>query len=178
MSMRNNHDRLTVMLPSTDQFSTKEEIRASLMMQWISETPNTKYRYFVETYNDGLNIYLERPTRLNKGCDFVIYAENAYLWNNGNDRPPDHKFVIRDLKQKKNTLSPTEWDNVLLSIDQIYNTQPYAKIIPNIRTLPQVGQSYELILKLIKWFFIEQDITYWSGQGRGMLYEALYKYTS
>jgi len=172
MAIRND-DSVKIELPSLEQFSTKEEIRAFLMMQWINECPETKYRYFVETYNDGLSLYLERPGRLNKGCDFVIYAENAYIWNNGNDRPPNHDFVFNDLRLKKTTLSPAEWEKVLLSINQIYNIQPYSKIRPNINTLPNVGESYELILKLIKWFFIEQDITYWFGQGRNMLYEAI-----
>ena len=31
------------------------------------------------------------------------------------------------------------------------------------------GKSVELILKVIKWFFIEQDITYWNYSGRNML---------
>jgi len=172
MAIRND-DSVKIVLPSLDQFSSKEEIRAFLMVQWINECPETKYRYFVETYNDRLSLYLERPGRLNKGCDFVIYAENAYIWNNGNDRPPDHDFVLDDLRQKKTTLSSTEWKNFLLSVNQIYTIQPYSIIIPNINTLPKVGKSYELILKLIKWFFIEQDITYWFGQGRNMLYEAI-----
>ena len=172
MSIRAD-DSIKIVLPNVEQFSTREEIRAFLMTQWIKENPETKYRYFVETYNNELSIYLERPGRLNKGCDFVIYAENAYIWNNGNDRPPNHDFVLDDLKIKKNELSPVEWNNVLLSIKQIYNAQPYANIIPIISNLTQVGKPYELILKLIKWFFIEQDITYWFGQGRSMLYNAI-----
>jgi hypothetical protein len=43
---------------------------------------------------DGNRIYLERPGRLNEGCDFVVYIENIYLWNNGNDRPPSHMFIL------------------------------------------------------------------------------------
>jgi hypothetical protein len=172
MAIRND-DSVAIVLPSLDQFSTKEEIRAFLMMQWINEFPETKYRYFVETYNNNLSLYLERPGRLNKGCDFVIYAENAYIWNNGNDRPPDHNYVFDDLKLKKTSLSSAEWKTVLFSINQIYNTRPYSIIMPNVNTLPKIGKPYELIIKLIKWFFIEQDITYWFGQGRNMLYEAI-----
>jgi hypothetical protein len=172
MSIRND-DSVQVTLPSLDQFSTKEEIRAFLMMQWIKENPGTKYRYYVETYDNGLSIYLERPGRLNKGCDFVIYAEDACVWNNGNDRPPDHDFVLNDLRMKKATLSPNEWNNILHSVNQIFNVQPYSQIVSTVSTLPKVGKSHELILKLVKWFFIEQDITYWFGQGRGMLYNAI-----
>jgi len=31
----------------------------------------------------------------------------------------------------------------------------------------------ETVLKLIKWLFIEQDVTYWHFSGRNMLYRGL-----
>jgi hypothetical protein len=39
--------------------------------------------------------------------------------------------------------------------------------------LPNFGEPYELILKTLRWLFIEQDVTYWSGQGRNMLYNGI-----
>jgi hypothetical protein len=160
-------------LYNTEQFSSKEEIRAFLMTQWIAESSETKYRYFVDTYDNGLSIYLERPGRLNKGCDFVIYAENAYVWGNGNDRPPDHNFVLNDMMQKKTVLTSDQWSMFISAIELIYNAQPYDTTIQYTSSLPSIGRSYELTIKLIKWFFIEQDITYWFGEGRRMLYKAI-----
>jgi hypothetical protein len=91
----------SITLPSIEQFNNKKDIRGFLLQQWIAESPHAKYRYFVETLQTGTKIYLERPDRLNKGCDFVIFGENAYLWNNGNDRPPDHGFIINDFISKR-----------------------------------------------------------------------------
>ena len=172
MAIRQDNS-IAITLPSIEQFNNKTAIRDFLLRQWISENPQTKYRYFVETLNDGLRIYLERPGRLNKGCDFVIYAENSYQWNNGNDRPPDHGFILNDLTQKKNILSQQQWDNFLLAVTEIYNSNPFANTTQFIIGLPIVGHDYELLLKLIRWFFVEQDITYWSGQGREMFFEAI-----
>lgn len=35
------------------------------------------------------------------------------------------------------------------------------------------GFSVELILKILKWFFIEQDIRDWNYSGRGMFFSGL-----
>jgi hypothetical protein len=35
------------------------------------------------------------------------------------------------------------------------------------------GIKIEIILKIVKWPFIEHDITYWSFSGRAMLYNGL-----
>ncbi len=90
-----------ITLPSVEQFNNKTAIRDFLLRQWISESPQTKYRYFVEVLNSVQRIYLERPGRLNKGCDFVIYAENSYQWKNGNDRPPNHDLFLTTLPSRK-----------------------------------------------------------------------------
>lgn len=164
---------IPINLPSIEQFNNKADIRDFLLKQWISESPQKKYRYFVESLSSGQRIYLERPGRLNKGCDFVIYVENCYMWNNGNDRPPDHGFIIKDLKSKKKVFKTQEWNFFLLAVNEIYNSNPYSNTIQYLNGLPIMGLNYELLLKLIRWFFIEQDITYWSGQGRDMFYNAI-----
>ena len=44
----------------------------------------------------------------------------------------------------------------------------------NILYTPNNGElSIEALLKIIKWFFIEQDIRYWLYSGRAMLMEGI-----
>jgi len=162
-----------ITLASLDQFTNKAQIREYLLNQWIFETPTTKYRYFVETLSNGNRIYLERPGRLNKGCDFVIFIENHILFNNGNDKPPRHDFIIEDLILKKQNLSAQEFQNLILSITDIYNCISVTNARNHVQNQQCIGESYELVLKVIKWFFIEQDITYWAESGRQMLYNAI-----
>lgn len=166
-------DSNNLILNSLDQYSNKTEIRAFLLNQWISETPTSKYRYFVETLSNGNRIYLERPGRLNKGCDFVIFIENHILFNNGNDKPPKHNFVLEDLEYKKQNLSNEDYQNLFLSITDVFNCISVADALNRLQNQPNVGESYELVLKLVKWFFIEQDITYWAKSGRQMLFDAI-----
>ena len=112
---------------------------------------------------------------LNKGCDFVVYVEDLILWKNGNDRPPKHDDVLDDLHQKKANLTDEQFKKLISAITTIYNVEEYDIAEQYIETLPSVGWDYEVLLKLLRWLFIEQDITYWSGEGRNMLYSAILK---
>lgn len=173
MTLRQD-DSISITLPSIEQFNSRADIRDYLLRQWISETPQTKYRYFVETFNNNKQIYLERkPGMINRGCDFIIYIDDLIVYKNGNDKPPNHDFIKDDLTQKKNNMTAREWSNFMLAVEIIYNCGTYADTIQHTVSLPLIGFSYELSLKLIRWFFIEQDITYWSGQGREMFYNGI-----
>lgn len=173
MTIRSDNP-IEVVLNNLEQFNSKADIRNFLLKQWISEIKATKYRYFVETLVDGNRIYLERPGRLNKGCDFVIYLENIYQWQNGNDRPPNYNFILNDLAAKRNELSQNEWQIFLDAVADIYECRTIQIAMNKTNQLPlSQGHSYELLLKTIRWFFIEQDITYWSGQGRARFFNAI-----
>jgi len=172
MAIRQDNSQ-PITINNIDQINNKVTIRNFLLNQWIAEISVTKYRYFVETLSGGNRIYLERPGRLNKGCDFVIYIENHILHQNGNDKPPPHNFIIDDLTIKKQNLSAVDWQHLLNGINEIHNCQPYINAFQHVQNLPIIGESYEIILKTLRWLFIEQDITYWSGEGRGMLHDVI-----
>ncbi len=167
-------DRLEYTL-NVDVYNDKKQIREYILKQWINEACNTKLRYFVEELSDKRRIYLERPARLNKGCDFVIYVEDLVVYKNGKDKAPSHNIVLDDLSEKKALLPEQEWNLVLFAIESIYLCKSFAtsySIVEKVKNINN-GCSYELLLKLIRWFFIEQDITYWSGEGRDKLYNAI-----
>lgn len=163
-------------LTSIDNITDRSELRRLMLNTFIIENCKTKYRYFVETLIDGNRIYIERPGRLNKGCDFVIYVENLLLFGNGNDKYPKHDDFLDDLKIKKKLLRTNQYNLLLDAIHDIYQLRTYQSAFNKIKDLPnKQGWSYELLLKLVRWFFIEQDITYWSKSGREMLYNEIKK---
>jgi len=172
MTIRDDNS-ININLYNIDTYTSRTDIRNYLLEVMKAEMPQTKYRYFVEQLNNGNRIYLERPGRLNKGCDFVIYIENHILYNNRNDKPPKHDFLLDDLRLKKENLNNDEWAIFINSIELIYNLNSFETSSENIQELPNIGETYELILKLSRWFFIEQDITYWSKSGREMLFNAI-----
>lgn len=169
MTIRNSGAQEKV-LESIDGFSNRADIRKFMLYLYATEDCKTKIRYYVETLADGKRIYLERPTALNKGCDFRIFVEDLLVYNNGNDKCPSHNDVFCDLKRKKDSLSVRDYTILLSAIEDIYNVRPYQIAESRITLLPTAqGWPYETLLKLLRWLFIEQDITYWAQTGREML---------
>lgn len=100
MNKTKNHTELSIDIRSTERAA----VRAEVFQYWIKEEPGTAivrntYRYNAEKLSDGSRIYLTRPTRLNKGADFVICCENFTKFKNGNDKPPSHGDLITELCQ-------------------------------------------------------------------------------
>lgn len=169
-------DSIEKTFPSVDIISDKAILRKRLLTVFIEEDCKTKLRYFVETLSNGKRIYIERPGRLNKGCDFVIYVEDLLLYKNKNDNPPSHKDLLNDLIDKKKEMTNNEYSLLLKAIEDIYKLKPYNTAIKHLNGITvNTGWSFELILKLTRWFFIEQDITYWAGTGRDMLFDEIMK---
>lgn len=145
---------------NVSDFSNKKDIRTYLLKTWSNEAEAIQFRYFVETLSDGKRIYLERPAHLNKGCDFVIKVEDLICFKNGHDKPPKHDDLLKYIKDNKLKIS-----NLKKELKDIYDCKNITRKFINI--------EHEIILKLSKWFFIEQDITYWAGLGRAKLWQAI-----
>ena len=109
---------------------------------------------------------------MNKGCDFAVLSENFLKHKNGNDKPPKHRDVFNLIlsaigkNRKKSALFYSaarrvfqcESPDVVLLGNKILGGDPECK--------------FERALKLLKWMWIEQDVTYWTGTGREMLWQA------
>ncbi|MCQ2345382.1 MAG: hypothetical protein MJZ82_01270 [Paludibacteraceae bacterium] len=156
-----------------DGIRSREELRKFMLCTYAVEDCGVKVRYYVETLSNGKRIYVERPTFLNKGCDFVLFAEDVIVYHNGNDKAPSHNDIIEELAEKKRALTSEQYASLSQAIDRIYNVASYEDAAQFVKGLPEVGWSYELVLKLLRWLFIEQDITYWAGTGREMLMIAI-----
>lgn len=163
-----NHTRLTIETHSTERAA----LRAEIFQYWINEKPGSltvrnTYRYDVEKLSDGSLIYLTRPTRLNKGADFVIVCENFLRFKNGNDRPPKFDHVIPEIK-KLVSISDAHKNELLAALRRIWECQSSKKVLEDLK-LFKANVKAERALLLAKWFFIEQDVTYWTESGRQML---------
>lgn len=87
----------------------RRDIRSQVVNEFLNEKPgtgtgekSTRYRYNVETLQNGDKIYLKRPAPLNKGFDFEIHVENISFKEKGSRKSmPSHKNIIDDLILKK-----------------------------------------------------------------------------
>ena len=158
----------------------REELRKKVVEKFLSEKGGywknrrkhvTRYKYFVEKLKDGRRVYLLRPTYLNKGIDFQVWVER---FDGTDDGRPSHQGVFKDLKLKKQE-NPKNLPQLIRAIDRVWNCEEPDTVL---RGLGQVtfkkGLPNEMLLKILKWLFIEQDITYWNYDGRGMLKMAIH----
>lgn len=159
----------------------RSEIRKKLFNLFLKEKPgkgtgnlSSKYTYYVETLTNKKRIFIKRPARFNKGIDFEINVENTYFTGKKrNSTRPSHNNILNDLRKKK-VSNKNEYTKILKLIKKIY----YRNEVDN-RELNKIkinsGYPLDLTLKVIKWMFIEQDITYWNYSGRKIFYESIKK---
>lgn len=154
-----------------------------------------EYKYIVEEVNtndDYYRIYLKRPARTNWGLDFTICVEHGDKekdeykdfkgFLNGTYRP-SHRCILEDLIKKKKE-SEEGYQEAIKLIDRLYNEPLKYQNITDLKTdknatIENIQDKYfkssktipvELLLKIIKWLFIEQDMTYWLALGKTKTY--------
>lgn len=152
------------------------------------EDKKTKYRYIIneiKSQNQIYQIILERPAYNYKGFDFVVKIlkkdnpeDKIFTNNNIPTSRPSHNDIKKDLIIKyKYDRKLYFW--LLEQITKIYNIDKsinYEEIkekqkeVDNSKNKNFFGLNMELLLNIIDWLFIEQDIRYWNGLGRKYIY--------
>lgn len=158
---------------------SRNDIRMSVVNALSNEIPGTgsgklasRYTYFVEVLEDGRRIYLRRPANLHNGFDFIVCVENTNFNPNGRQRNyPTHADIINDLSNKY-LENPTKYEILYSVLYAIYTCSPISPFQINNYDFVS-GFPCDLIIKVLKWLFIEQDIRYWNYSGRGMLWNGI-----
>jgi hypothetical protein len=158
--------------------SSRIGYRKKLVKAFLSEKPGkgrgdlcSQYIYYVDKVLNGNRVFLKRPAVLNKGFDFEVHVENYNFGTKRHTSMPSHKVILTDLIKKRNE-NPAMYEKVETLISQAFRCQQIED-----EALKQIsfdsGFPFDVILKTIKWLFIEQDVTYWNWSGRNMLYSAI-----
>ncbi len=159
---------------------TRNEVRMRVVAALAEEVAGTgsneqasRYTYFVETLSDGNRIFLRRPANLHNGFDFLVCVENYNFSDEGKPRRnyPKHTDIIEDLFIKKE-MQPVLYNSLFNVIEQVYHC--HEADLDSLRDIIfDTGFSAEMIVKTLKWLFIEQDIRYWNYSGRDMLWSGI-----
>jgi hypothetical protein len=158
--------------------NSREDLRKVIVNAFLEEKKGywkdksqvvTRYKYFVESLKNGNRIYLLRPTFLNKGIDFQVWVEK---FGGDADKRPSHSGIHEDIKLKL-AKHLEQKQNLWQAIERTWNCEDPDKILAEIPLRFSHGLDVELILKALKWLFIEQDVTYWNYDGRMMLLRKL-----
>ena len=158
-------------------YDDRNEVRMAVVNEFLKEEPGqgkgdlaSKYTYYVETLSDGNRIFLRRSDNIHNGFDFVVGIENV---NNPEGRKrsyPKHDDIISNLENKKQE-NVQEYKKLYTVLEKVYNCTLVTEDEMNFNF--KSGYSTELIIKTLKWLFIEQDIRYWNYSGRDMLWDSI-----
>ncbi len=117
----------------------------------------------------GRRVFLTRPAWKNKAFDFEIRVQGEKFPSGNKGGKTDrhtHSVICDDLKQKL-AEAPDTCAKLFRLIERIYDCQVVTS--KDFKELPfGTGLPIDMILAVVKWFFIEQDVTYWNYSGRAM----------
>ena len=159
-------------------YGDRNKVRMAVVNELSKEEPGkgkdelaSRYTYYVETLSDGNRVYLRRPAYLHNGFDFVVCVENYNFNSSGRIRNfPKHDDIIDDLNLKK-AESELQYEKLFAVLESVYNCKEIHQ--EEMMLDFSSGLSSELIIKTLKWLFIEQDIRYWNYSGRDMLWNGI-----
>ncbi|MBI3930933.1 MAG: hypothetical protein HY325_02815 [Chloroflexi bacterium] len=88
-----------------------------------------------------------------------------------------HDAIASDLRNKKQENSQ-EFEKLIEAMKEIYSgsENDVDQVLTEYPDLPaafQSGAQVEILLKVLKWMFIMEDIVYWNYDGRAKLYNFL-----
>lgn len=157
---------------------TRNEVRMRVINKFAMEEPGTgtdvqasKYRYYVETLETGNRVFLQRPANLHNGFDFLVCVEGIdFSEENKRSRSyPKHTDFGTDLELKK-IEDPEMYRKLYKVLNKVFNC---SNITDNELYSIKFSTGYpvDLIVKTMKWLFIEQDIRYWNYSGRNMTWD-------
>jgi len=132
-----------------------------------------KFWYPVEQLPKDARLFIFRPGGLQKwNFDFKVNVTPELGLEKGT-----HDNVATDLKNKKQE-NLQEFEKLIEAIKEIYSgsendvDQVLTKY-PDLQASFQTGAQVEVLLKILKWMFIMEDIVYWNYDGRAKLYNFL-----
>lgn len=158
---------------------TRNEVRMRVIHEFSKEIPGngsgskaSRYTYYVEELACGNRVYLRRPANLHNGFDFLVCVEGYNFAENGKRSRnfPKHEDIMNDLREKANQ-SRALYERLFGVLEKIYLCQDVE--FNSEKFVFEIGYPVDLLVKTVKWLFVEQDIRYWNYSGRDMLWNGI-----
>ncbi len=164
-----NYYKHQIDLESLDIKNTSKE-------QFINLLENIPYRgYKVEDIQDGRKIIITKPGGKSaygrpKKEDFLVFiynSEEESLWQ------ITHKQILEDLESKANE----DKSKTIILIDLLertYKGEEPNDFIDDIKILKfDTGELPEVLIKVYKWIWGQEDVNYPNGEGRTMSWKSI-----
>ncbi|MFZ3383453.1 MAG: hypothetical protein WA144_05970 [Candidatus Methanoperedens sp.] len=151
----------------TEKLRIKNALREEFRKKLV-EIPSGSYN--VEVLSDGRNVCITKPGY--KGDDdfivWILIESDNELWR------ISHEEIFDDLKNKMDQNS-NETKKVILALKRVHAGEEPEEVLSE---YPQLGESLDgyatdLILKVYKWIWGQEDCNYPNGEGRNMSMNAI-----
>lgn len=156
---------------------TRHEIVQKVVNLFISNEylyrgKGIQFWYPVENLSNGEQLFIKRPGGLQKwNFDFKVNVEPEFGLGKGT-----HAEIFADFQAKKSEL-PRKYAELMKALTEIYDCHnDVDKVLedsPSITSTFNTGAKVDILLKVVKWMFIMEDIVYWNYKGRAKLFNYL-----
>lgn len=130
-----------------------------------------KFRYPVEDLSIGHPLFLVRPAALRKwNFDFKVEVLPTFGMDKGR-----HSDIVKDFEKKRRE-NTKAYDDLRRALDKVYlcsesDVDTVLRQYPHLAGSFKSGAKVDVLLKVVKWMFIMEDIVYWNYKGRSKLYD-------
>jgi len=149
----------------------KKVVNTFIKVEYSKKGKGIIFRYSVENLPGSKYLYITRPGH-KKNFDFKVEVTPEMVLEEGK-----HDQIALDLRGKKRD-NQEKFSDFLQAIKKIYHCSEndvdrLLETFPSLRKAFKTGADVEILLKIIKWLFIMEDIVYWDVEGRAFLYNYL-----
>jgi hypothetical protein len=156
--------------------------RHEIVQKVVNTFINTEFRergkgirfyYPVEKLSNGSLLYLRRPGGLQKwNFDFKVDVKEEMGLGKGR-----HQDITADILNKKKE-NPEQFEKLVQAMTAVYgcsecDVNQVLNKYGDLQSSFKTGANVEILLKVLKWMFIMEDIVYWNYDGRAKLYNYL-----
>ena len=146
----------------------KKVVDTFIKTEYQEKGKGVEFWYPVENLPDNKRLFIARPGH-KKNFDFKVEVTEEMGLKEGK-----HEQVVLDLRAKKQC-NPQKFEDFLCAVEEIYHCSEndIDRLLPrysNLKEASVTGAEVEVILKILKWLFIMEDIVYWDVEGRAFLY--------
>ena len=148
-------------------------VNVFIQTEFENRGKGVRFNYPVEQFIDGSSLFIFRPAGLRKwNFDFKVNVTPEMGLGKGT-----HAEIALDFTNKKreNERGFAELIKVMeeMCTSSEADVSEILKRHPSLQTSFQTGSNVEVLLKVLKWMFIMEDIVYWNYDGRMKLYNYL-----
>ena len=148
-------------------------VNVFIQTEFENRGKGVRFNYPVERFTDGSSLFIFRPAGLRKwNFDFKVNVTPEMGLGKGT-----HAEIAMDFTNKKKE-NERGFVELIKTMEEMCtgseaDVSEILKKYPSLQTSFQTGSNVEVLLKVLKWMFIMEDIVYWNYDGRMKLYNYL-----